>query len=249
MRSRRSPGETVTAGRCTVSCSAAGVTTPATRRTISSRWSSSGAIAPTSARSSALGFATSSRRSSTAMCRPIRSGRERLVASLKPVDVHLKEVLTAVAPLGSFNFNLGEAQGCVLAEDVFTTFPLPPFDSAATDGYAVRSDDVRAASPASPQGLPVVGDISPGSTAPYTVQPGLSVRIMAGAPMPPGADAVVPLEWTDRGMANVAINQPVSTGRFVRAEGSEAPSGTRLMAAGTHLGPTQIGMLAAVGRN
>jgi molybdopterin molybdotransferase len=171
------------------------------------------------------------------------------VSSLKPVDVHLKEVLAAVAPLGSFNFNLGEAQGCVLAEDVFTTFPLPPFDSAATDGYAVRSDDVRTATPASPQGLPVVGDITPGSTAPYTVQPGLSVRIMAGAPMPPGADAVVPLDWTDRGMANVAINQPVTAGRFVRAEGSEAPSGTRLMAAGTHLGPTQIGMLAAVGRS
>ncbi|MGN6475492.1 MAG: molybdotransferase-like divisome protein Glp [Mycobacteriales bacterium] len=171
------------------------------------------------------------------------------MTSLKPVDAHLQEVLAAVAPLGSLNFNLGEAQGCVLAEDVFTTFPLPPFDSAAIDGYAVRSDDVRSASPASPVALPVVGDISAGSTAPYTVQPGLSVRIMAGAPMPPGADAVVPTDWTDGGMANVAITHAAPAGRYVRAEGSEAPSGTRLMAAGTHLGPTQIGMLAAVGRN
>lgn len=170
------------------------------------------------------------------------------MTSLKPVDAHLQEVLAAVAPLGSLNFNLGEAQGCVLAEDVFTTFPLPPFDSAAVDGYAVRSDDVRSATPTVPVGLPVVGDITAGSTAPYTVQPGLSVRIMAGAPMPPGADAVVPTDWTDRGMANVAVTHPVPAGRYVRAEGSEAPPGTRLMAAGTHLGPTQIGMLAAVGR-
>lgn len=171
------------------------------------------------------------------------------MTSLKPADVHLQEVLAAVAPLGSLNLNLGDAHGCVLAEDVFTTFALPPFDSAATDGYAVRSDDVRTASPTTPVGLPVVGDITAGSTAPYTVQPGLSVRITAGAPMPPGADAVVPTDWTDGGMANVTINQPAPAGRFVRAEGSEAPPGTRLMAAGTHLGPTQIGMLAAVGRN
>ncbi|HVV77024.1 MAG TPA: gephyrin-like molybdotransferase Glp [Mycobacteriales bacterium] len=171
------------------------------------------------------------------------------MTSLKPVDVHLQDVLSAVAPLGSLNLNLADAQGCVLAEDVFTTFALPPFDSAATDGYAVRSDDVRGASPHAAVTLPVVGDISAGSTAPYTVQPGLCVRIVAGAPMPPGADAVLPTEWTDGGLANVAVRQPVPAGRFVRAEGSEAPPGTRLMAAGMHLGPTQIGMLAAVGRN
>jgi molybdopterin molybdotransferase len=171
------------------------------------------------------------------------------VTSLKPVDVHLHDVLAAVAPLGSLNLNLADAHGCVLAEDVFTTFALPPYASATTDGYAVRSEDVRTASPTSPVGLPVVGDISAGSTAPYTVQPGLCVRITAGAPLPPGADAVVPREGTDGGVANVVIHQAVPAGRFVRAEGSEAPEGTRLMAAGMHLGPTQIGMLAAVGRN
>jgi molybdopterin molybdotransferase len=171
------------------------------------------------------------------------------VTPLKPVDVHLDDVLAAVAPLGSLNLNLADAHGCVLAEDVFTTFALPPFSSAATDGYAVRSEDVRTASAESPVGLPVVGDIAAGSSAPYTVQPGLCVRIVAGAPMPPGADAVVPTEWTDGGVANVVIRQAAAAGRFVRAEGSEAPEGTRLMAAGMHLGPTQIGMLAAVGRN
>jgi molybdopterin molybdotransferase len=171
------------------------------------------------------------------------------VTSLKPVDAHLQEVLDAVAPLSSLNLNLADAHGCVLAEEVFTTFPLPPFASAATDGYAVRSDDVRSASPTSPVGLPVVGDIAAGTTTPYTVQPGLCVRITSGAPMPPGADTVVPRSGTDGGVANVVIHQAVPAGRFVRAEGSEAPEGTRLMAAGMHLGPTQIGMLAAVGRN
>jgi molybdopterin molybdotransferase len=168
---------------------------------------------------------------------------------LKPVDVHLQEVLAAVAPLGSLDLNLSDAHGCVLAEDVFTTFPLPPFASAAVEGYAVSSDDVRAATPTTPVMLPVVGDVLTGSTTPYTVQSGLSVRVMAGAPMPPGADALVPREWTDGGLANVAVRQPVTSGRYIRAEGSEAPPGTRLMAAGTHLGAIQIGLLAAVGRD
>jgi molybdopterin molybdotransferase len=169
--------------------------------------------------------------------------------ALKPVDVHLQEVLAAVAPLGSLDLNLTDAHGCVLAQDVFTTFPLPPFASAAVDGYAVRSDDVRAASPSTPVVLPVVGDVLTGSATPYAVQSGLSVRIMAGAPMPPGADAVVPREWTDGGLANVMVRQGAGPGRYVRAEGGEAPAGTRLMAAGTHLGATQVGLLAAVGRD
>jgi molybdopterin molybdotransferase len=172
-----------------------------------------------------------------------------MTQGLKPVDVHLQEILAALAPLGSLVLNLSDGHGCVLAEDVFTTFPLPPFDSAATDGYAVRSEDVRAATPTTPTMLPVVGDVVTGSTSPYTVQNGLSVRIMEGAPMPPGADAVVPYGATDGGMANVAIRQPTAPGRYVRVAGGEAPSGTRLMAAGTHLGATQIGLLAAVGRD
>ena len=172
-----------------------------------------------------------------------------MTQSLKPVDTHLQEVLAAVAPLGSLDLNLSDAHGCVLAEDVFTTFALPPFDSAAVDGYAVRSSDTRAATPTTPVVLPVTGDVLPGSTTPFSVQAGLSVRIVAGSPMPPGADAVVPREWTDGGIANVAVRQPVTPGRYVRAEGGEAPSGTRLMAAGQHLGATQIGLLAAVGRD
>ncbi len=168
---------------------------------------------------------------------------------LKPVDAHLDEVLAAVSPLGSLDMTLSDAHGCVLDEDVVATFPLPPFDNAATDGYAVRTEDVRTASAAAPTVLPVVGDVLPGSTTPYTVQPGLCVRIMTGAPIPPGADAVVAREDTDGGLANVAVRRAPTVGHNIRIAGDDAAVGAPVLTAGAHLGATQIGLLAAVGRD
>jgi molybdopterin molybdotransferase len=168
---------------------------------------------------------------------------------VKSVDEHLQEVLAEVAPLGSLDLTLGDAHGCVLAEEVRTTFPLPPFDNAATDGYAVRSADLGAATVSSPVVLPVVGDIAAGSTTPYTVQPGLSVRIMTGAPMPPGADTVVPVDETDGGVAQVSIRRAVPPGRNVRRVGDDVAAGISVLSAGVHLGATQIGLLAAIGRD
>jgi molybdopterin molybdotransferase len=101
---------------------------------------------------------------------------------------------------------------------------------------------------ASPTILPVVGDVAAGSTTPYTVQPGLSVRIMAGAPIPPGADVVVPLDETDGGIAQVAFRRAVPAGQNVRRAGEDAAAGTLVLSAGAHLGATQLGLLAAVGR-
>ncbi len=141
------------------------------------------------------------------------------------VDVHLERVLSAVEPLSSIDLTLGDAHGCVLAEDVSATFALPPFDNAAVDGYAVRSEDIRTASMTSPTVLPVVGDVVAGSTTPYTVQAGLSVRIMTGAPMPPGADAVVPIDETDGGLAHVSIQRAVAAGRNIRVAGDDAVTG------------------------
>src|SRR3954451_15812339 len=102
--------------------------------------------------------------------------------SLKPVDAHLADVLGVVSPLSPLDLTLPDAHGCVLAEDVSSTFALPPFDNSAMDGYAVRSQDVATATESSPVTLPVVGDVAAGSTGTYTVQPGLTVRIMTGAP-------------------------------------------------------------------
>ena len=167
---------------------------------------------------------------------------------LKPVDAQLDDVLGVVGPLSSLDLTLPDAHGCVLAEDVSSTFPLPPFDNSAMDGYAVRAADLTAASESSPVALPVVGDIAAGATGAYNVQPGLCVRIMTGAPMPAGADAVVPLEWTDGGIAQVRIERAPAVGAHVRRAGEDLSPGSVVLPAGTHLGATQIGLLAAVGR-
>ncbi|MDQ1704377.1 MAG: molybdopterin molybdotransferase [Frankiaceae bacterium] len=177
------------------------------------------------------------------------TGTDTGTDALTSVEEHLNTVLAAVSPLSPLDLTLQDAHGCVLAEDVTATFPLPPFDNSAMDGYAVRASDLVAASESSPVTLPVVGDIAAGSTGPYTVQPGLCVRIMTGAPMPAGADAIVPLEWTDGGIAQVTIRRAAQPGVYVRGVGEDVQSGTVVLTAGTHLGATQIGLLAAVGRD
>ena len=171
------------------------------------------------------------------------------MTTMKSVDEHLDEIMAVVRPLGGLDLTLPDAHGCVLVEDVTSTFPLPPFDNSAMDGYAVRAVDLAQATGSNPVVLPVVGDVAAGSTSPYTVQPGLCVRIMTGAPMPPGADTVVPLEDTDGGLAQVAIRTAPTAGSCVRLAGEDAQPGTLVLAAGTHLGATQLGLLAAVGRD
>jgi molybdopterin molybdotransferase len=169
--------------------------------------------------------------------------------ALKSVDAHLADILSTVSPLAGLDLTLADAHGCVLVEDVHSTFPLPPFDNSAMDGYAVRAADVSSASVVAPVVLPVVGDVAAGSSSPYTVQPGLCVRIMTGAAMPPGADAVVPQEDTDGGIAQVAIRRATVPGSCVRRAGEDAAAGAEVLAGGTHLGATQLGLLAAIGRD
>ena len=169
--------------------------------------------------------------------------------ALKPVDAHLADVLSVIEPLSPLELTLLDAHGCVLAENVAAGYPLPPFDNSAMDGYAVRAADVARASAESPVSLPVVGDVAAGSQTPYTVQPGLCVRIMTGAPIPPGADAVVPLEWTDEGIAQVSIRQSPDLGAHIRRAGEDVTPGTTVLTEGTYLGAAQVGLLAAVSRD
>jgi molybdopterin molybdotransferase len=117
------------------------------------------------------------------------------------------------------------------------------------DGYAVRAADVASASEQTPVRLPVVGDIAAGSAGGYSVQPGLCVRIMTGAPMPPGADAIVPVEWTDGGTTTVEIRQRPEPGRYIRRIGEDVRAGDRVLEAGIHLRAPQLALVAAVGRN
>lgn len=168
---------------------------------------------------------------------------------MRSVDQHVGEVLSTVHPLEPLDLTLLDAHGCVLAEDVAAPWSLPAFDQAAVDGYAVRSTDVISATEYSPVTLHVVGDVSAGTQGGYSVQPGLSVRIMAGAPMPPGADAVVPAGDTDRGLASVQVRRGSSAGANVRSAAEDMQSGQVVLTSGTHLGSVQIGLLAAVGRS
>jgi molybdopterin molybdotransferase len=167
---------------------------------------------------------------------------------MRTVDEHLAAVLGPLGPLQPIEVNLLDAHGCVLAEDVVAPRPLPGFDNASMDGYAVRYADVGGATPHTPAVLPVVGDIAAGSTAAYSVNSGLCVRIMTGAPMPPGADCVVPVEWTDGGTSRVRIDYAPQLGQHIRRAGEDVMAGETVLTAGTSLGAPQIGLLAAVGR-
>lgn len=164
------------------------------------------------------------------------------------VDEHLAHILDEVAPLAPLELALLDAHSCLLAEDVVAAVSLPPFDNSAMDGYAVRSADLDPVRAGTPVTLPVVGDIPAGTASPLSVQPGLCVRIMTGAPLPTGADVVVPVEMTDGGIAKVRIDRAPDVGAYIRRLGEDVRAGDTVAVAGSHLGSARIGLIAAVGR-
>jgi molybdopterin molybdotransferase len=144
---------------------------------------------------------------------------------------------------------LDVAHGCVLTEDVVAPAPLPGFDNSAVDGYAVRLADVASATEQEPVVLPVTGDVAAGPASPLRVSGGSCVRIMTGAMVPAGADAVIPVEWTDGGVATVVVRRAPTAGANVRRAGEDVAEGDTVLTAGTHLGAVQVGLAAAVGRS
>jgi molybdopterin molybdotransferase len=170
-------------------------------------------------------------------------------ARLRTVDEPLQIVLDGLGSIDPIELTLLDAQGLLLAENVSTEVPLPGFDNSAMDGYAVRAVDTRDATPEHPVVLPVVGDVAAGATSRSGMGPGLTMRIMTGAPIPAGADGVIPLEDTDRGVAKVAIRRPVQSGECVRRAGEDLPTGAPALGAGAALGPQQLALLAAIGRD
>lgn len=170
------------------------------------------------------------------------------MSGLPTVEEHLQAVLAVAQPLAPLELALSEAAGCLLAEDVRTDGPLPPVGTALVDGYAVRLPDIAAAAPERPVSLPVVGDVGVDeATMPLSVQPGCAVRVSAGAPLPPGAEAVVPTGWTDGGLARVAVHHAPERGHAARGVGADLPAGALVLAAGTHLGPAQVALLGVAG--
>lgn len=158
------------------------------------------------------------------------------------VAEHRARVLADVAVLERTDvLSLVDAQGRVLAADVVAERSVPPFDHAAMDGFAVRAAEVAT----TPVELPVAGVVAAGDLAP-PLPVGAAIRIMTGAPVPPDADLVVPFEWTEGGDP-VRILRSAAAGRHVRVEGEDVRAGETALAAGTRLGPAQLGLLTSVG--
>lgn len=166
----------------------------------------------------------------------------------RSVDEHSQVVAALLTTTPVIRLPLVECAGLALAEPVTASLPLPPFDNSSMDGYAVRSVDVADATADKPVQLPVSEDIPAGRTDSPSLQPGTAHRIMTGAPMPPGADAVVPVELTDAGLHQVRIFAARSAGQSVRPTGDDVATGDEVLAAGTVLGPAQLGVAAAVGQ-
>ncbi len=182
---------------------------------------------------------------------------------MRSVDEQLARVLEAAVVPQPVRVAISEAQGLLCAEEVVTERPLPGFDSAAIDGYAVRAVDVQtprtpvgalaeatgAGGPTGPVVLPVVGEIGAGSRQPVRLQPRQAVRVETGAPLPTLADAVLPLAWTDGHSARITVSEAVRSGDFVRHTGDDVQPGDVAVRSGTVIGAAQVGLLAAVGRN
>lgn len=163
------------------------------------------------------------------------------------VEDHLERVLRALGPLEAYDQPIVESLGLPIHENLIAPIDLPRFANSAMDGYAVRAEDITGASAHSPVTLPVVGEIMAGTSRPFAISAGAAAKIMTGAPVPRGADAIVPFEQTDRGSATVAIKASVPLGANIRTQGSDVRAGDLVLPAGTVLGPREIGLIASLG--
>ncbi|MGZ4559051.1 MAG: molybdotransferase-like divisome protein Glp [Mycobacteriaceae bacterium] len=170
---------------------------------------------------------------------------------MKSVEEQRARVLESAVMPRPVRVAISEAQGLQCAEEVVTERPLPGFDQAAIDGYAVRSIDVQISKDdtSGPVTLPVVGEVSAGSRQPTRLQPRQAVRVDTGAPLPTLADAVLPLSWTDGSAARLTVVRSVRSGEFVRHVGDDVQPGDVAVRSGTVIGAAQVGLLAAVGKN
>ena len=168
----------------------------------------------------------------------MRSVAEHLAACL--------DIAQAAAPL---DVVLLDAVGCVLAEDVVAQLDLPAVDMAGLDGYAVAVDDLAGVFPGRPVRLDVVDDVRAGDVRPIHLVRGSAVIIDSGAPMPQGADAVVPWTATDRGTSRVEVRARVESGANVRRRGEDVTAGTTVLPKGSRISARQIALLAGLGRH
>lgn len=175
---------------------------------------------------------------------------EAAANELTPLADYLGSVLRRLRALPPLDLDLTQAYGNVLAEDVVAPHAFPAFDQSAVDGYAARWEDISGAGRAAggrAVRLNVVGDLGAASWRPVRLTPGSCFSVAAGAPLPVAADVVVPVEWTDQGMAAVEIYRTPKRGYGVRRAGDELPAGVLLARAGTYVTPALVAVFAATG--
>jgi len=168
---------------------------------------------------------------------------------LRSMEDHRDYLLSCIEELPPFGQQLLDVLDLSIAEDVVSDISLPGFDNSAMDGYAVHAEDVENATSEVPVSLPVVGEVAAGQSATHRLAPGTAMKIMTGAPIPPGATAVVAYESTNRGTDDVLVHTPSVVGQHVRRRGEDIKQGRQLYSVGDVLGPRDIGLLAAIGRD
>lgn len=183
------------------------------------------------------------------MSRFVGHGRTEVtpVNELTSVETHLAHILELLPTPEPIELRLADALGLVLAQAETSQVNVPSFPNSAMDGYAVVAADLADATGDAPVTLSAVGEVLAGSTELPPVVAGTCVRIMTGAPMPPGADAVVPVETTSGDGATVAFHRAVAEGQHIRHPGEDLSPGQPLVSEGRRLGPADLALLAAAG--
>ena len=169
--------------------------------------------------------------------------------SMIPVQEALDKILSKIQFKGVEKIPLDQALGRVLAEDVVSRINNPPLDNSAMDGYALIAGDIQSATPENPVKLEMVEEIAAGYTAKGTLKPGQTMRIMTGAPIPPGADAVLMQEDTQKDGDSILCLDKADVEENIREAGEDVKIGEGVLKKGTTLSPAHIGMLAVIGRS
>ena len=165
------------------------------------------------------------------------------------VEEALEKILSYTQPLGFEKVSILKALGRVIAEDIYAKRDIPPLDNSEMDGYAVRWEDIQNASSHHLVQLEVVEVLPAGSISKKTLRRGQAIRIMTGAPIPKGADAVIPVEDTKKEDGLVLILNAASLGEHIRKAGEDVRKGEHVISVGDLIRPAEVGMLASLGRS
>jgi len=170
------------------------------------------------------------------------------------VEQALEKILSYADILEKEDRPILDCLGQVLAEDIYSDINIPPLDNTAMDGYAVRAEDTLGASSQSPRFLHVIDTVAAGSISRHEVEPGKAIRIMTGAPVPKGADSIVPFEDTDEAqkhgsLAKIGILRETETDANIRHAGEDVTKGSKALSRGTLIRPSEVGVLASLGRS